>query len=117
MTDNEIRIAIAEKCGWERATNAYDMDGPMFWKDGILFKSSGLPDYPNDLNAMHEAEKVFTNLYAQQYSLFLHKLVMGTMDNFDIEGNCNLECVSRVVRATARQRAEAFLRAFNLFKP
>lgn len=38
MTDNEIRIAIAEYF--------------------LLGKTAKLPDYPNDLNSMHEAEKL-----------------------------------------------------------
>lgn len=56
-----------------------------------------LPDYLNDLNAMHEAEKVLTRPQVERY--------VGCFSNImDME---------EAMRVTAKQRAEAFLRAIN----
>jgi hypothetical protein len=68
------------------------------------------PNYPEDLNACAEFEGKLHALDHQKFCLFLHKHIMGTMDNFDVNGTCNLECISRVVKATAAQRCEAFCR-------
>lgn len=75
MTDTEINTAIAEACGW-----------------------TDTPDAVNDLNAMHEAEKVMSEgeLWSMAYAL-PHVSPL----NF---------------RATARQRAEAFLRTLGKWK-
>jgi hypothetical protein len=59
------------------------------------------PDYLNNLNAMHEAEKVLESNQEQSYFELLH----------DIAGNLTF------YRATAAQRAEAFLITLNLWKP
>ncbi len=67
-------------------------------------------DWLNDLNACHEFEGKLSPLDHQKFCLFLHKQIMGTMDDFDINGTCNLECISRVVKAIAAQRCEAFCR-------
>lgn len=85
MTDEQINIAIAEACGW------------------VVFattRPTDLLDYVNDLNAMHEAEKVLTR-YQQSvtYSDNLMKIVgYHTFDS---------------AHATAQQRAEAFLRTIG----
>lgn len=34
---------------------------------------------------------------------------VGTMDDFDINGTCNLECISRVVKASKEQRLAALV--------
>ena len=59
-----------------------------------------LPDYLNDLNAMHEAEKVIRER-ADRVDSYLDQLD-GAMSG---------------VHATAAQRAEAFLRTLGLWKP
>jgi hypothetical protein len=109
MTPEQQRIAIAEACGVRIVESA---DG---WCDiernGILerkgaYKSvliKGLPDYLNDLNAMHEAEKVLTREQLVDYCAFKLRLISG-------EG-----CVDdyKMILATAAQRAEAFLRTIK----
>ena len=58
-------------------------------------------DYCKDLNAMHEAEKAL-NRYQQSVIYYLMKMVgYHTFDS---------------AHATARQRAEAFLKTLNLWK-
>jgi hypothetical protein len=145
MTKDQIRIAIGEACGfvWYRipkdrltdrryrflalpAIQEYEGQSEI-WKeraDGserlsnmdFMEKNGYLPRYDSDLNAMRDAEEQLSNLDHQKMCLFLHKLIMGTLDNFDVNGTCNLECISRVVKATAAQRAEAFLRAIERWK-
>ncbi len=72
------------------------IDGP--WN----IESNGPPDYLNDLNAMHEAEKVLTRNQRHDYMDAL-EIVAGDLaiDEWD------------VVTSTAAQRAEAFLKALN----
>lgn len=64
-----------------------------------------LPDYLNDLNAMHEAVETLRNLPGSEW--------------FDFQQILKEECGSTMncIQATAAQRAEAFLRTLNLWKP
>lgn len=98
MKPEAQRIAIAEACGWQQ-------DGPRGnrWiaPDGHIHEiwGSGLacPDYLNDLNAMHEAEKMLTDDQKHEFEERLsHEFYFPTM-------------------TTAAQRAEAFLRTLNLW--
>jgi hypothetical protein len=99
MTEQEQRIAIAEACGW------YDIGEPTWNKRVLGMLGQGplrnIPDYLNDLNAMHDAEKM------------IQKNADHVFDYMD-----NLEQVTSFVPhfATAAQRAEAFLRTLNLWK-
>jgi len=88
MIPKEQRIAIAEACGW---TKGYDWSR----SDGI----GVLPDYLNDLNAMHEAEKALDGMDQLTYLAKLH------------EGNHY--CSWAGTCATAAQRAEAFLKTIG----
>lgn len=104
MTDEQINIAIAKACGWKH-TNECPINGKQsvwFWLDPNGTKRyydldvPWLPDFCNDLNAMHEAEKA---------------LKLGLRNTYDAE----LDLVSKrdycfIWETTARQRAEAFLR-------
>lgn len=102
MTSEQQRIAIAEWCGW-----AIHDSSIMFGRHKDGCRSATLPDYLSDLNAMHEAEKVLdtTNggpksgdCLRYAYCRELYKLVPEWMQPF---------------RATATQRAEAFLRTIG----
>ena len=93
MSPEQQRIAIAEACGW------FFMDDSWRYPNGA--KALSLPDYLNDLNAMHEAEKVLINGKEQVYFEDLH----------GVAGNLTFYC------ATAAQRAEAFLKTLNLWTP
>jgi hypothetical protein len=88
MTPEAQRIAIAGACG---------LTG---WRE-----SRALPDYLNDLNAMHEAVETLRNLPGSEW--------------FDFQQILKEECGSTMncIQATAAQRAEAFLRTLNLWKP
>ena len=113
MTNEQINIAIAEACGWK---HIIAIRGTLRgWKtDSEKEDSQVLPDYSNDLNAMHEAEKVLiltlrrTDLprYVAENDAneYLHNLrhVLGYGDG-DLHE----------IHATAAQRAEAFLRTIG----
>jgi hypothetical protein len=89
MTNHKINVAIAEACGWTPDNRGLGWLSP----HGYYAPE---PDYCKDLNAMHEAEKVLT-----------------TFDEWDIYcvhlGDTQPSCA----KATARQRAEAFLRTLG----
>jgi len=111
MTDDELRIKVAELCGW-----VYEGSGNWKQPDGVetqtLYPTGGhgdvvvgmgkydeeVPlDYPNDLNAMRDAEDTIHNedFSDDTWHSFLH----------------NLDAVinQRRAHASARQRAEAFV--------
>jgi hypothetical protein len=63
--------------------------------------SHALPDYPNDLNAVHEAEKKLDVNPWQQYINLLPDII---------------EDWRSPIHATARQRCEALLKTVGLWK-
>ena len=69
------------------------------------------PNYPADLNAMHEAEKVLTE---KQQVWYLQKLTQVRFKN-GVAGM--IACMNdKTTFATAAERAEAFLRTLNLWR-
>lgn len=112
MTDQEINIAIAEACGKlepREGTVVYrrcDTKTSCFQRirtpDGGESPSyRDYDDYCSDLNAMHEAEvNPELSFSLDDYPYWLRK-VTGE---------------SEPISATARQRAEAFLRTLNKWK-
>jgi hypothetical protein len=97
MTPEKQRVAIAEACGWkwERLWTG-ELHGKPVGEQGPFRE---LPDYLNDLNAMHEAEE---SLHGNQYVEYTNLLI-------EIEGSLF------GIRATAAERAEAFLKTLNLW--
>ena len=103
MTPEQQRIAIAKACGW---TDCEHIESLGLCKgrhkdvrDQYDSGHSELPDYLNDLNAMHEAEKIFNHA---KYCRYISGLVSLTVaDN------------NSIFMATAAQRAEAFLRTIE----
>lgn len=114
MTKQEQQIAIAEACGWTR------MHQPISGIDNLhgIFPNGNtsvyipVPNYLNNLNAMHEAEKLHPNQYAYAEELFaLTGGIYGPDD--EIESS---NAMFNVIHATASQRAEAFLRTIGKWK-
>ena len=70
-----------------------------------------IPDYLNDLNAMHEAEKVLIRIYEppSAHKDYDTKLWAKMRDD-------GLELNGYTWHATAAQRAEAFLKTLNLWE-
>jgi hypothetical protein len=94
MTEEQINERITEITG--------------LWDHPYSSDTRRMMDFCNDLNAMHEAEKALmqnNNKYPTTLSLVLylhspHKVWPGT-------------CTFAYICATARQRAEAFLRTLG----
>jgi hypothetical protein len=108
MTPEAQRIAIAEACGWQGPHHPENVAGMAGWwsqergvwwvnPQGERVMIGSVPDYLDDLNAMHEAEKVLTDEQKHEYEEWLsHEYYFPTM-------------------TAAAQRAEAFLRTLNLW--
>jgi hypothetical protein len=89
MTDKQINAAIAKACD----IVGKDKYGPIYkTPDGWVVDC---PRFATDLNAMHEAQRALTKAQTDEYIAVL----------FDSTHEATL--------ATARQRAEAFLRALG----
>jgi len=127
MTPEAQRIAIAEACGWklcrddnktwrtpQQAGRNKELlgkeDGP--WN----FESAGPPDYLNDLNAMHEAEKVLPIDRQYEYGEKL-RVISGNVGPKGGHFTPNGFGCYALAHLSATQRAEAFLRTLNLWKP
>lgn len=98
------RIKIAEACGW---TSCQIIQGdPMGRPVNVTDQFRIVPNYPEDLNAMHEAEKVLLGMcdndpQADLWISYLANLVLAA------------PCCLRE-HATAAQRADAFCETLNL---
>jgi hypothetical protein len=94
MTDEQINKSIAEACGWTKIDNL-SAKGLMGKPPQKLCSFGYIPNYCNDLNAMHEAEKVLTT---EQKNAFCNHLLPSEYG------------IWWAIHTIARQRAEAFLR-------
>lgn len=93
MTNTQQRIAIAEACGYDIHNQG----------SGLMYS---IPDYPNDLNAMHGAE-----------GFIIGAALAGR--NTDVIYARELSKVNStrpIWHSTAAQRAEAFLRTIGKWK-
>lgn len=115
MTPEAQRISIAEACGWQgphHPENIKGMDGwhsqhrGIWWvtpdKNRVLI--SEVPDYLNDLNAMHEAERSI-GLHGDNFRGRMLRRSWGTYTAF---------LDSRFL--TASERAQALLMTIKKWK-
>ena len=93
MSEKEINIVIAEACGWTIKHKG-------LWVEALQTYAC-LPDYLNDLNDMHEAEKVLTSEQVTSY-VYLLELMNDRW--------------STPAFATAAQRAKAFVETIGKWK-
>jgi hypothetical protein len=109
MTEEQMNIAIAESRGW---TDMPIINGK--------YGQTDLPDYTNDLNAMHELEKSIKE--PASYAGWLEavtesEIAVGSLDPREIEGRViRYRSLFWTAHATARQRAEAYLRTIGRFE-
>jgi hypothetical protein len=104
MTDEQKQIEIVQACGWKLLPSGFWLS-PYSTEEhpnGLLF--DGPPDVLNDLNAMQEVVKTLNPGQRSDYFRMLEEVVD--------------QAAGRVVAfavgdATARQRAEAFLRTIG----
>lgn len=101
---------IAKFCGWSMIENANTMVLGGAWvgyppKNQIIGKKERIPNYFNDLNAMHEAEKTLdVNIKSGDspryaYSRNIYSIIVPKDE--------------QPFRASAESRAEAFLKTIN----
>jgi len=111
MKPEAQRIAIAEACGWDfDPKQAHEWKSRGRWVSGpngipaMVFRHS-IPDYLNDLNAMHDAEVLHKLHHYPLREAYYPKLITI----------CDAEKATDfpLWMATAAQRAEAFLRTIN----
>ncbi len=117
MKPEQQRIAIAEACGWTQCEHVESIglakgfpplnNPPSYgtYENGM----AQLPDYLNDLNAMHEAEQtLWQKDWASRYD-FVDKLarILNPTHGHHLQSGIDL------LDATASERAEAFLRTIN----
>ncbi len=104
MTSIEINIAIAEACGWTDISQYTQAVDGWYGYEPENGPHSQVPNYCNDLNAMHEAEMTLTADQFEQYRWILWDICK----QFRVKDwyRCYLS-------STARQRAEAFLKTLG----
>jgi len=105
LTQEQKRIKIAEACGWINC-EIIQYEGFSMKAIGYRSKSAigfeSLPDYFNDLNAMHEVEKTgITSDNSEDYDFCLREAMQDANDY--------------IWSATAAQRAEAFGKTLGLW--
>jgi hypothetical protein len=108
MTNEEINIAIAEVCGYEWVSNGWGcrfLGSPTERSFGSDTQSplcedayDSVPNYCNDLNAMHEAEKTLSEEVRNHYIDLLGDIYLNSWE---------------FATATSMQRAEAFLKTIG----
>lgn len=113
MTDQEINETIALHLGWTKETKEIEHQDGYQWTEVVTHwripggaRISSCPDYCNDLNAMHGAEKVlFAGYEDDPEACALWS---------DYTTNVIIACKAYMsYHATARQKAEAFLRTIG----
>jgi len=108
MTNEEINKVIAEYCGWKREFNGDDEDPEWYWIPPNNPDGNGIPpDYCNDLNEMHEAEKTLSR-GQNYYQLYGFGFYINTLTQICYQ--------QHILTATASQRAEAFVRTIDKWK-
>lgn len=114
MTLEEQRIALAEWAGWgysPDANSSIKHEAIMAWyrPGNSPWQLEQLPDYLNDLNAVHELEEKLSDEQTSIYSSYL------LQNKSDRPGRGAI--FWGMAHATAAQRCEALLKTLNLWKP
>jgi len=111
MTNRSINKAIAEYLGWKELD--FHLDGKRILGDRPTFSNGKIvsytvdqyvPDYCKDLNAMHEAENILNADQQYEYAYVLDGLIENRSCEFDL------------IHASARMRAEAFVKTIGKLK-
>jgi hypothetical protein len=100
MKDEELNKTIAKAINWKPSTFSFDMLGnPIEGWDKV-------PNFCGDLNLMNNVEKTLSD---EQYKLY-HNFLFN--DSY-ADGEINIESRRYYITASARQRAEAFIRTLG----
>lgn len=119
LSDEELRVLCAKLCGWtdiKNCTRNLRLDPDGVQRTGVSPKASHkggwieyeiLPNYPADLNVMHEAVKGMTMDEQSDYWDALIQTATGlSLAEFD---PLNEYSLLEIANATARQRCIAFI--------
>lgn len=123
MTDQEIKIAVAEACGWNNVRFDYANGSDTFksWLGEKRGYVNGPPDYPTDLNATNEVVRSLSAdeslnkdgfLWSDRCEFLRQLEIVVTRDTKNTDGRIQFDLVT----ATARQLDEAFLRTVGKWK-
>lgn len=104
MKPEKQNVVIAEHCGWMQLSSHFGC-WQGIWKSPIGHECTTIPDYLNDLNAMHEAEKTLTDT---QRMVYISKNLWNMVPNKHI--------FAHYFSATAALKAEAFLKTLGKWK-
>ena len=102
MSEKEINIVIAEACGWTIKHKG-------LWVEALQTYAC-LPDYLNDLNAMHQAEGLLDDNQWLEYMLNLQDVLQR-----DPNRGKWIVCQDNM-QATASQLAKAFVITIGKWK-
>ena len=122
MTQEEQRIAIAEACGWKCNGHLDQLAATVGWEfayqfvltpEGKLVTHNSIPDYLNDLNAMHDAVMCLDKT--------IHEKDVCLCDVFSSElaksrTEPQIWSMFDLLTTTAAQQAEAFLCTIGKWK-
>ena len=121
MSTEEKQIAIAEAHGWVPVKFEHAAERRAWQKEGFTTPEGWtqhwleeLPDYFNDLNAMHEAEKALLSDDARKGMRAAYGNNLAKVVGFAGDGTWIDDFL--MIHATAAQRAEAFGETLNLWK-
>jgi len=107
LTPEEQRIKVAELCGWSDIWYSHEQGQPFgltgYYKETKLYRRL-VPHYLNDLNAMHEAEKLLFTEAGTEHLEYEFADWLG-----EIVPDKPTDITHWMVHATAAQRAEAFV--------
>jgi hypothetical protein len=109
MTNEQINIAIAEACGWKLVKDDPNhepyMKDPIGYKIAINSLQHRLPNYCNNLNAIHDAVMTLPEKKRILYGMYLAS-TCGHMTKKTVG-------LWHISTATARHHAEAFLKTLG----
>lgn len=124
LTPEQKRICIAEACGLTLCPTAHTAEGRKIngtycdsprpfvgsWRTRSEPDSyhGPIPKYDSDLNAMHEAERALPDDMLCHYAASLYHMTVAKDDQAH-DGFIYWDNAARTTRATAAQRADAFL--------
>jgi hypothetical protein len=108
MTDEQLRIRVASLDSRARM-GEWQFEILQECLSGDLTRVEYLPDYPNDLNAIHEVEKTLTG--EKRYALVDILCAVARRDHDPSMGPATAIC--EACFATARQRAEAYVKTME----
>jgi hypothetical protein len=114
MNPEKQRIAIAEACGWTGLKESMGYETRYRGTPSETTVWVSLPDYLNDLNAMHEAEKVLPDMASdddvRDQLGYMETLADTLVAKWSSNNSADMWLITH---ATAAQRAEAFLRTIG----